>query len=452
MKILLLTPLIGIPKSEPPLGLCYIQACLDKEGYKENKIVDIYDSYNQIEKIIKEYSPDVVGIACFTTYRNSSFKLANIAKKVNPKIKTVLGGPHATFMWEQIINNFSSVDFIVIGEAEETMVELVKSLDKGTSLKDVMGIAFREDGKALMTGCRVPMKNLDELPFPSYRDIDLKKYAIPCPPLTTTNEVKANIVSSRGCYGNCTFCSTKVFWGNWRARSAKNVVDEIEWLYNMQNVRFFSFSDDIFTTDINRVIDICKDILNRGLKIKWFCETRVNNISLELFENMKKAGCYLVQFGVESGSEKILKSINKNVTKDQIINAFKLAKQAGLQTEVLIMVGNQGEDWGTIKETEELLTHIDADILIISITHIFPATKLYELAKEHKLIDDDFWLTDKTIPEYTVDNSMSELIKMRLDVVKHFYKNKGTFAFYKYIIGQIRKNPKVLIEHLKVLR
>jgi anaerobic magnesium-protoporphyrin IX monomethyl ester cyclase len=451
VRILFLTPLIGIPKSEPPLGLCYIQACLDKAGYKENKIVDIYNSYDDLEKIIREYNPDAVGIACFTTYRNSSYKLADIVKKINPGIKTFLGGPHSTFMWEQIMKNYANVDFIVIGEAEITAVELIKAIDKGLPLRDVQGIVFREDGNVIKTEDRPLIKDLDELPFPSYRDIELKKYAIPCPPTTTTNEVKANIVSSRGCYGNCTFCSTKVFWGNWRARTAKNVVDEIEWLYNTQNVRFFSFSDDIFTTDIKRVIDICNDIVARGLKIKWFCETRVNNVSLELFESMKKAGCYLVQFGVESGSDKILKNINKNVTKDQIINAFKLAKQAGLQTEILIMVGNQGEDWSTIKETEELFAHIDADILIISITHIFPATRLYDLAKEHNIIDDDFWLTDKTIPEYTVDNSVSELMKMRLDVVKKFYKSKGRLAFYRYVIGQIRKNPRILQEHFKIM-
>jgi radical SAM superfamily enzyme YgiQ (UPF0313 family) len=450
VRILFLTPLIDIPKSEPPLGLCYIQACLDKAGYTESKIVDLYGSYEEIEKIFNDYKPDAVGIACFTTNRNSSYKLADIAKKSNPNIKTFLGGPHATFMWEQIMNNYPNVDFIVIGEAEITAVELIKALDKNLPLKDVKGIVFREDGKTIKTEQRQLICNLDDLPFPSYRDIELKKYAIPCPPTVTTKEVKANIVSSRGCYGNCTFCSTKIFWGNWRARTAKNVVDEIEWLYNTQNVRFFSFSDDIFTTSIERVNEICKDIVARGLKIRWFCETRVNNVSLELFENMKKAGCYLVQFGVESGSEKILKSINKNVTRDQIINAFKLAKQAGLQTEILIMVGNQGEDWSTIKETEELFTHIDADILVISITHVFPATKLYELAKENKLIDDDFWLTDKKIPEYTVDNSVSELMKMRLDVVKKFYMSKGRLAFYRYIIGQISKNPRVLIDHLKM--
>jgi anaerobic magnesium-protoporphyrin IX monomethyl ester cyclase len=449
MRILLVTPLIGIPKSEPPLGLCYIQACLDKAGYNDSKILDIYNSYDDFEKVMKEYKPDMVGIACFTTYRSSSFKLADIVKKFNPNVKTFMGGPHSTFMWDQIMKNYPNVDIIVIGEGEETTVELVNAIDKGLPLKDVKGIVFRENNEIIKTEPRPLIKNLDDLPFPSYRDIDMKKYAIPTPPTVTTNEVKANIISSRGCYGNCSFCSTKVFWGNWRARSAKNVVDEIEWLYKDYGVKFFSFSDDIFTADQDRVIEICKDIVNRGLNIKWYCETRVNNVSEEMLQWIKKAGCYLVQYGVESGSEKILKNINKLITREQIVRAFRLAKEAGLQTEILLMVGNPDESWETVKDTEMLVREVNPDIIIISIAHIFPATQLYELAKQKGIIDDSYWLTDKTIPEYTVDNSLKELVRMRLDIVKSFYRRKGRLAFISYVIGQIRKRPSVLIEHLK---
>jgi len=450
MRILLLTPLIGVPKTEPPLGLCYIQACLDKAGYTDSNIVDIYDSYEEIKKIIEDYDPDIVGISCFTTYRNSSFKLAKLAKEIKPDIKVVLGGPHATFMWEQIMKNFPSVDFIVIGEGEITMVELVKVLDKGLSLKKVKGIVFRNNGKIIKTEPRPLIKNLDELPFPSYRNMNLEKYAIPTPPTLTTKEVKANLITSRGCPFGCTFCSTTQFWGRfWRPRSAKNVVDELEWLNKEYGVKFFSFSDDVFSVNQQRVIDICKEIIKRNLKIKWFTETRVDCVSKEMLEWMKKAGCYMLEFGVESGSPRIIKNINKMITLEQIRNAFKWAREVGLETEILLMIGNPEESWETINETKKLLDEAKPDIIIVSLTHIFPATQLYELAKQKGLINDDYWLTDKTIPEYTADNSLKKLVKMRLDLVRYFYRNKGRLSFTKYVIGQIKKNPKVLLDHVK---
>ena len=350
------------------------------------------------------------------------------------------------------MKNIPEVDIIVIGEGEYAMLDIVKQLDKHLPLNEVEGIIFRKlNGEIEFTKPRPSIKNLDKLPFPSYRDINLKDYAIPCPPTFDSSEIKPNIVSSRGCMFFCTFCSTKVFWGNWRARTSKNVVDEIEYLYREQNARYFSFADDIFTTDQNRVIEICKEMIRRDIKMQWYCETRVNNISPELFKWMKAAGCYLIQFGVESGSNEILTNINKMITTDQIKEAFKLAKEAGLQTEILLMVGNQGDDWESIYETEKLMDEVNPDIVIISITHIFPSTILYEIAKEKGIINDDFWLKDTPTIEYTGDHDLKTLIKMRLHIIKHYYKTKGKFAFYKYVIGQIKKNPKILWESIKGL-
>lgn len=447
MKVLFITPLIGIPKSEPPLGLMYMQAVLDTAGY-ESKIFDLYKSYDEVEKEIKEYDPDIVAIACFTTYRASSYKLARIAKEVKPKCKVVMGGPHATFMWGQIIKNIKEVDIIILGEAEYTMLELVYHLENRLPLSEVDGIVFRVGNGFYMSKPRKVIQNLDDLPFPNYRDIDLKKYAIPCPPTFPYSDIKPSICSSRGCYANCTFCSTRIFWGNWRARSPKNVVDEIEILYN-KGARYFNFNDDIFTTDKNRVVEICKEMIKRNIKMKWYAETRVDVISPEMFKWMKDAGCYLVQFGVESGSDYMLKNINKMITTEQIKIAFKMAKDAGLQTEILLMVGNQGETWESIYETEKLLDEVNPDIVIISITHIFPATKLYEIAKEKGIINDNFWLKDIPTIEYTGDHSVKTLMKMRLHIIKHYYRNKGRFAFYRYVIGQIKKNPKILWESIK---
>jgi len=450
MKILLISPMIAQPKTDPPSGLCYLQACLDKVGYTDSKIID-EKSYEKVKEIIENYKPDIVGVSCFTVYRGSSYKLAKLAKEIKPDIKVILGGPHATFMWEQIMKNFDFVDFIVIGEGEITTVEIVKALDKGLPLKDINGIVFRENGKIIKTESRPFIENLDDLPFPSYRDINFDDYAVAKPPEYNTKQRKASIISSRGCIFNCNFCSTTQFWSRrWRARSAKNVVDEIEWLYKDYKIKFFTFFDDIFTTNPQRVIDICKEIINRKLEIKWYTETRVDCISKEMLEWMKKAGCFLVQFGVESGSPTILKNINKKITREQIINAFKLVKEVGMQTETLLMVGNPGETEETIEETKSLIDTVKPDVVIVSITRVFPATQLYELAKQQGFITDDFWLSEKIAPEYTVERNLQKILLMRLDILKHFYKSKGRFAYAKYLFDQFRVNPRILTDHLKV--
>jgi len=450
MKILFITPVMTRAQTDPPSGLCYLQASLDKAGYTNSKIVD-EDSYEKVKKAIEDYDPDVVGISCLTVYRSSSFKIAKMAKEIKPKVKVILGGPHATFMWEQIMKNFKYVDVIVVGEGEITTVELIKALERDKPLKNIKGIVFREDGKIIKTEPRPLIENLDEVPFPSYRNIDFDKYAVAKPPDYYEKERKASIISSRGCIGNCHFCSTTQFWSRrWRARSAKNVVDEIESLYNKYNIRFFVFFDDIFTTNQQRVIDICKEIIKRDLKIRWYAETRVDCVSKEMLEWMKKSGCFLVQFGIESGSTTILKTINKKVTMDQIITAVKMVKEVGMQTEPFFMVGNPGETKKTIEETKRLIDILKPDALGISITRVFPCTQLYELAKEKGMMTDEFWLTDKAVPEYTIEHSLKELASMRFDILRHFYKSKGRFAFYKYLLDLFRMNPSVLTDHLKV--
>jgi radical SAM superfamily enzyme YgiQ (UPF0313 family) len=451
MKILMISPIIDQPEPDPPIGLCYLQAYLDKMGFTKSKILYAYKSYEKIEKKIREFEPDIVGISCFTEFRRSSFKLAKMVKEINKNIKVVLGGPHATYMWKQIMENFSSVDFIVIGEGEITFFELVNALDKNLELKNIKGIAFRKDGEIIKTEPRPFIMNLDELPFPSYRDIDFDKYKMAKPPEYFEKKKKAPVVSSRGCVNDCNFCSTTQFWSRrWRSRSPKNVVDEIEWLIKDYNISFFTFFDDIFTVNKERVIEICKEILNRELKINWYAETRVDSISTEMLEWMKKAGCFMLQFGVESGSEKILENMNKRITREQIINAFKMAKEVGLQREVLLMVGYPGETDKTLNETKELIDTIIPDMVVVSITKVLPSTKLYELAKQQGFINDDYWLSEKTAPEYTLEHSMQDLLSMRLDIMRHFYKSKGTFEFYKYIWMVFKSKPRILTDHLKV--
>jgi len=394
LKTLLLSPQINVSYANiPPLGLGYIQSQLENNGHN-TKTIDMFDySSKKAEKKIRKENPDIVGISCFTYYRANSLKLAKICKKVNPGIKVILGGAHADFMYNQILSHFPEVDYIVTGEGEITTLQLVRAIEHNQSLKNIKGIVFRSNGEIIRTANRDPIQNLDEIPFPCYRDFELERYSsLPTASQHGMQKLKhTSIITSRGCPFNCQFCSTSKFWGRfWRPRTPKNVVDEIERLNSEYNIQFLDFADDTFTLDQKRVIEICKEIIKRKLGIYWYAGTRADCVSRELFKWMKQAGCIQIDVGVESGSPKILETINKRITVKQVISAFKMADEIELDTNCLFMVGNPGETKKTIEETIKLLDIINPKVITVGLTRIFPATPLYDIAKEKGMVNDDY--------------------------------------------------------------
>jgi len=448
-RILLLSPRILIPANCPPLGLMYIQSYMKSQGYADVKLCDFRStSDKKAERIIREYRPDIVGISCLTSYRMNSLRLAEIVKKVNPKTTVVLGGIHATLMYEQILENFPAVDFAVLGEGEIAFYELTRAIEEGHDISKVAKIAYRGARNEIVVNSPGELiKNLDEIPFPCYDDIAVNDY-----PGDLT--FSGNIVSSRGCTFSCQFCSTSRFWGRrWRARSPANVVDEIKWLMETQGAKGFFFWDDIFTIDKKRVIEICKEMIDRRLGIRWGMETRADCVSKEMFEWMKKAGCEKVMIGVESGSETILRNIDKGTSVSKVKRTLSWLKELDMKVHLLLMVGNPGETWKTIEESKQLVHETKPDDMTISILYIHPGTPIYEIAKSKGKIDDNYWLTDKLQPVFDVELKNSELVAMRTSVVISFLKGKGSVGFAKYVVGQIVRNlrvPKRIYEHLSL--
>lgn len=411
--------------ASPPLGLLYLAAMLEKENF-EVKVVDVYDfTFKEIEKVIVKEKPDIVGIPCFTETRIVALKLAGLVKKINKKTIVVFGGAHATFFPEQILSNYSQVDFLVLGEGEFVFLELVKLLSSNKPVVNVHGIAFRENGRIKIVPPQKMIDNLNSLPFPSHHFLDFDRY----PPAgldivdwKKCGKKHASIITSRGCPYRCSFCSTSAFWGfHYRWRSPKNVVNEIEMLYKKFGISYISFADDTFTAKMDRAIEICKEIMKRNIKIEWSAATRVNFVNKDVLEWMKKSGCWSIFFGVESGSQKILKNIRKHATIEQIINAFNLCKEIGIQAGMGLMIGNPGEDENTINETIKVVKKIVPDTLATEILTIFPNTEIYELAKSKRFIDDSYWLTDKAAPFFTVENSLNKILNFRLKIRLIYY-------------------------------
>lgn len=457
MKVLLVNPPskffekklnVSVSMASPPMGLAYIASMLEEGGH-EVKISDMtMMSEKEARREIKKYGPDIVGTSCLTNFRSGAFKIMEVAKDVDSDIITIMGGPHATYMNEQILEHVP-VDYIVMREGEYTTLELVQKLEKEKPVKKIKGISFKNGKKIVTTEPRGIIRDLDSLPLPSWHLLDLKLYddigynyynTIKSSELDGKKITKypmATIITSRGCPYCCQFCSTSSFFGHqWRARTPKNIVNEMELLYNKYKVRFFSFVDDNFTVSPQRVIDISKDIISRNLDIRWICTSRANITSFDMLKWIKKANCIAMGMSPESGSQKILNNIHKQLTVEQIIRTYKMCHKIGLDVNMALMVGNPGESEKTIQETIRVMDKIKPDMIGLNLTKVLPSTELYEIAKKQGFIKDEDWLDpDFMSPVYTVENSLQTLMSWKRKLMIHFYmKHFGVKKAARYVL------------------
>ena len=453
MKTLLLRPKrskIWRPRNVYPIGLGYLKACLVKEGFKEVKVVDMSDlEVESVREIIHTESPEIVGITAFTETRGNALMATAIAKEINSQIKTILGGVHATVMYQQIMENYPAVDIICRGESETTIVELFQALSNGDDLRKVKGIVYRRDGEIVVTEEREKIKDLDTLPFPNYNDLDLKKYSEVGG--SWKGKPVAAIITSRGCPFSCTYCSSHSVWGNWRHRSISNVLEEVEWLVSENGYERVNIVDDIFTLNKARIEEFCHGILNRGLHIRWRSQTRVDCVSLELLELMREAGCQFLTFGVESGSPTILKNLNKRERIEDIVNAFAWCKKADIKATFNVIIGAPGETRATIEETRNLIRKTRPDNISTNPLRIYPGTALWKQAQDEGLCDDSFLLTDEEYLRYIGAMSVPEMFQTAREyLLLHAGLNglSGYVALAKFGFNILRSTPREAVSGL----
>ncbi|MCR4432279.1 MAG: B12-binding domain-containing radical SAM protein [Tepidanaerobacteraceae bacterium] len=437
MNILLISPPVLSRRARfAPSGLAYIAAVLKKEGHSV-KCIDAFDlSWESLRDRIMEVHPDVVGISCWTIGRGQAFKTAHIARECSPESKIVFGGQHATFLPRQMFEA-DDADFVVLGEGEETIVELVRALEYGVDFSNIKGIAYKNGDDIIINSPRPLITNLDSLPFPCYDDFDLDAYE------GLHGSGKAiGIITSRGCPFNCNYCSSTQFWTRkWRYRSAENVLSEIEYVYNELAVREIVIYDDNFTTKKDRAIEICKGIIERKLNLVWAASANVRTVDQEVLTWMGKAGCCEVRYGVESGSPTILKNINKRQTIDQIRNAFRWTREVGMMPHGYLMVGCPGETSQTINDTVKLMREIaPRQSPSAGILWILPGTEIYERAKSYGIISDNSWLEGEDEIFYTAEYSMDELKKLQMQLLKGLARNNGILKFYVFLLRKKLKS------------
>jgi anaerobic magnesium-protoporphyrin IX monomethyl ester cyclase len=382
----------------PPLGLLYIGAVLEKEGI-ETRIVpaDMRKmSWGKIRQEILDFEPDFVGVTSTTENRFQSFKLIKLAKKAFPHAKTILGGPHASMAAEDCLSHIPELDLVVRGEGEMTMLELCEWHRDGKNaggLHSINGLSFRQEGQVRSNPSRVPIQDLDSLPYPAFHLIPFKKYNFKFPVPGKGELPSVNVMTSRGCPFNCNFCATPINWGRKvRMRSPENVISEIESLIRDYGAKVIFFFDDTFNANTKRVERICDLIIERKLDIYWKCDVRIDLIDKSLLAKMKEAGLFHLSFGLEAGSERVRNQIiGKKVDLEDFHNLVKWCQELEVIPNAFFIFSHPTESWEEAQETIKIIEHygnrIEASIAIL---HIYPGTPLEKTAKQSGVLPADF--------------------------------------------------------------
>jgi anaerobic magnesium-protoporphyrin IX monomethyl ester cyclase len=419
MKILLIYPYFIEERireddvNAVPMGLYSVAAVL-KENHYDVELLDWHEINRTPEKVkeaLAAKKPDVIGFSVLHGNRWGAIEIARTAKQLNPKTKVVFGGIGATFLWEHFLGSFPELDYVVLGEGEWTFLNLIRHFEKkqNQGFGEIRGIAYRENGKILKTGKPDPLEDLDSLPIPA------KHFTYP------------HVSSSRGCAWNCSFCGSPEFWSRKiRWRSPEKFVEELELLFR-KGVTFFYFSDDTFTINAKRVIEICKGIIEKNLKIAWYAISRVDHVDEEMLYWMRRAGCIQISYGVESGSAKIRRALGKPVKTEQIKRAFAWTAQYGILSRAYFIYGAPGETWQTVQETIDLMDEIKPLSSIFYILDVFPGTRLYSDLKKTHGITEDVWLKRiEGIMYFETDSTMID------EIILAFGKKLRT-AFYERV-------------------
>ena len=384
--------LAGAGSSLPSLGILILAAVTRQKGFPTT-LVDAAALNLNPDRLLERVTsaqPDVLGLSAttFSIYHAAAF--AARVKELLPNITVIIGGPHVSAAPLETMERFPEFDIAVIGEGEETIVELLKAVANDSTLDEISGIVRRRDGAVVSNGRRPFLADLNTLPYPAW-DL-LEGFPDLYPPATF--KVKklpaASLVTSRGCPNRCIFCDRSVFGSNCHAFSAEYVVGMIRHLVEQFGIREFSFEDDTFITFKKRLVAICQGIVNLGIDISWTCLGRVNSIDAETLALMKKAGCWQISFGIESGSQEILTTIHKNVTLAQIGRAVGLCRDAGILSKGFFIVGHPGETKHTLKQTLDFALKLPLDDISVTMLTPFPGTEIYERAAEFGEFDSDW--------------------------------------------------------------
>ena len=447
MKVLFVIPTnIGryVKPTVPHAGIAYLAGVLLRAGHSvEIHDMRVYPNEEDLIKKVREYKPEMIGLTTASRGYMITYRVIGLLKNSFPEIVVLIGGSHASTIKEKILEE-TKADFAIIMEGEETILEVVNRVP----LKEIRGLIWRDKGRIIKNPERPPNQNLDEMPFPAYEKFELDKFL----------ENRLPIVSSRGCPAQCNFCSVQLVMGRvWRARSAENVVSELEYWYK-RGFKTFEFTDDNFSFDLERAEKICDLIVEKGLEIKFELGNgiRADRITERLAKKLKRAGCCFIAFGLESGNRAVLKKIKKGIIPETAERAVEMAKDAGIPVQVNFIVGCAGETWESFMDSYNLAKKLNPDQLRFFNMIPYPGSEMFEWVKqngtflyppEEYLNDISYWKEDPVFetPEFSKEErikayKVGEGVVMELFFKRQFGKFGGGVLYHIWKNRFIRKN------------
>lgn len=431
--------------SKGSFSLACLSAFLKEKGHKV-RVMDLglKNNLNMLKYTLGTFAPHIVGVTAYTPNVLDGFDLVHLIKSVNNKYVTVMGGSHSTSMPEETLKECPDLDFVIIGEGEETLLDLCNKLEDKSDINQVAGLCHRQDGKIMRTQQRQLISDLDSLPFAD-RDAIMPycRNAVFDHNLSMPFNKIAEVLTSRGCIEFCTFCTVhrayKETGRSLRLRSAENVLNEISFLKSRHKVKHITFLDDSFTIDGQRIKKILRGL--KDMRLSWNCDTRVNLLDKELIHEMAETGCKKISIGVESGSDRVLKLINKNISLERARDVFRWCYESKIETiEANFLIGSHpDETWEDIRKTRRLIRELKFQRLLVSVIVPFPGTKVREQMLERNLIFSNDWrrymlMDDESPPWRTTYFSSKELKRLQSQMIAEFYFNiKNIIATISYL-------------------
>jgi radical SAM superfamily enzyme YgiQ (UPF0313 family) len=455
MKVVLINPNQHSKFPQAPIGLA-ILASIIKGHEEEVKIIDanaLNLSEKEVAKRIIENGSDIVGLTAMSSYIDISERIAEEIKKLDNSKIIVVGGPHASVVKEKILEKNRNVDFVVFGEGEDIIVELINAIKNNGDFGEIKGICYRDGNRIITNEKRDYIRDLDSYPMPAYDLLPIDKYR-PYPPHGKELPFMP-IMTSRGCPFNCLFCYKDLFGRNYTTKSTEKIIKEIRYLVEEFGIKEIMFYDDTFTFKRDRIIELCDEMIKNDLVVPWSCETRVNLVDEELLKKMKEAGCYIISYGIESASQKTLDILRKGTTIEQSEKAIEMTHKVGIMTVAYFMIGNPDETKDEIKETIDFAKRLNPDFVQFSICTPIPGSDLYKMALQKGMKEGEWksliYVSGDSKPFILTDNmTHEELKKLYAKSYKEFYLRP------KYVLKALRRikskgDIKININGLKML-
>lgn len=420
-----------------PIGLAYIAAVLEKEGHE----VEIYNQdmhhypEEHLTKYLDTYFYDVVGISVVGGYYQYNKLLAiseAINKSKNRKDFTYIIGGHGPAFEPEYFLNKTNADCCVIGEGEETIVELLEGLETGNYYQ-VKGIAYRYNGRVVVNERRELIEDIDSIPFPAYHLFPINYYRLLRYANVTSEDFVMPVLSGRGCTFKCSFCARMD--EGFRPRSDESIIEEVKMLKKEYNINVIDFTDELLMSSVKRTYNLCEAFLKEDLNIKWHCNGRLNYATKEVLEIMKKAGCIFINYGVEALDDEVLRNMNKALTVEQIIRGVENTVEIGISPGLNIMWGNRGDTKETLQKAVDFLLKYDdgAQLRTIRPVTCYPGCQLYYDAIKMGLLKDigDFYtkhtnsdLISVNFTDIPIDEMHQLLLEANTVLITNYYQKK----------------------------